>query len=35
MDLEDLNYAIDKFDSVITEIMKLEEKIKKAVNGGI
>lgn len=35
MDLEDLNYAIDKFDSVITEIMKLEEKIKKAINGGI
>lgn len=35
MDLEDLNYAIDKFDSVITEIMKLEEKIKKEINGGI
>lgn len=35
MNLEDLNYAIDKFDSVITEIMKLEEKIKKAINGGI
>lgn len=35
MNLEDLNYAIDKFDYVITEIMKLEEKIKKAINGGI
>ena len=31
MEKEDLDYAIEKFDSVIEEIMKLEEKIKKNV----
>ena len=31
MEKEDLDYAIEKFDSVIEEIMKLEEKIKENV----
>lgn len=31
MENTDLDYAIEKFDSVIEEIMKLEEKIKQAV----
>ncbi len=31
MENNDLEYAIDKFDSVIEEIMKLEEKIKQVV----
>lgn len=31
MESTDLDYAIEKFDSVIEEIMKLEEKIKKEV----
>lgn len=31
MDKEDLDYAIKKFDSVIEEIMKLEEKLKRTI----
>lgn len=31
MEKEDLDYAIEKFDSVIEEIMKLEEKLKEIV----
>lgn len=33
MENNDLDYAIEKFDSVITAIMELEEKIKKTVKG--
>ena len=33
MENKDLDYAIEKFDSVITAIMELEEKIKKTVKG--
>jgi|GEM_PF-5781897 len=31
MEKRDLDYAIEKFDSVIEEIMKLEEKLKKSI----
>lgn len=33
MKKNDLDYAIEKFDSVITAIMELEEKIKKSIKG--
>nr|WP_142411322.1 hypothetical protein [Clostridium sp. Marseille-P7770] len=33
MEKNDLDYAIEKFDSVITAIMELEEKIKKSIKG--
>lgn len=35
MENNDLDYAIEKFDSVIVAIMELEEKIKKTVKGEI
>ena len=35
MENKDLDYAIEKFDSVIDAIIKLEDKIKKAVKGDI
>ena len=34
MGKEDLKYAIDKLDNVISAIMELETKIKNKVNGG-